>query len=65
MTGLKTLQELRRDIRKEKKHVGGLPFSHNIISMCLKMIVGQFGEAEADKAIDDLGLEKYGWRKVN
>ena len=40
------------------------PYSHNIIGLTLNGIAGEFGMAEANRAIRDFGLEELGWREV-
>lgn len=59
-----TLEELRRKIREESRFVDIKPFSHNLVGMYLLQIAKAFGNAEANKAIDDFKLERKGWKKV-
>ena len=58
-----TLIELREDIRKERRYVDRKPYSHNIISSCLRIIAEKYGKDEANKAIRELGLKKLGWNE--
>ncbi len=59
----KTLEEYRNEIKRERKFVDVKPYSHNIISITLKIISEGFGVKEANKAIDDFNLEDLGWEK--
>lgn len=58
-----TLAELRRKIGAEKWYVDIRPFSHNIISTCLMQIAREYCIHEANRAIEDYGLERLGWKK--
>ena len=58
---MKTLQELRDQISKEKKYVGIKPYSHNIVTLCLQQIDREFGTKEANKTIKYFGLIRLGW----
>jgi len=58
-----SLEGMREKIEAEVDNVDHKPYSHNIISIALRMIAKSFGKAEANKAIDDFGLEKLGWKK--
>ncbi len=40
-------------------------YAHNIVGITLSMIAKEFGKDAANEAIEDFGLEKKGWRKVN
>ena len=62
MTDPKNLGELQSDIS------AALPkldrpgsYSHNIISICLRMIAENHGNDAANETIRDLGLDKKGW----
>jgi hypothetical protein len=59
----KSLEELRANIQKEVPYVDIKPFSHNIIGLVLSQIADEFGKVEANKAIEDFGLESLGWVK--
>jgi hypothetical protein len=59
----KSLEELRANIQREVPYVDIKPYSHNIIGSVLRQIVDEFGEVEANNAIDYFGLESLGWRK--
>jgi hypothetical protein len=59
----RTLSELRESIDDEVEFVDVKPYSHNIISLTLSIIAKQFGKEAANNAIEDYGLEKYGWKK--
>ena len=60
---MKSLEELRTQIEKEVSYVDLKPFSHNIISLCLQMIMNDYGKEEANKAVKELGLKRLGWRE--
>jgi len=60
---LKTLEELREKIEDEVPYVDVKPYSHNIIGLLLSQIAKEHGRAEANKAIEDFGLEELGWSK--
>ncbi len=57
-----TLSQLRKDI-KELVSVESTTnnFSHNLISLTLRMIAEDYGKKQANKAIVDFGLEELGW----
>ncbi len=59
----KRLEELREDIKRERKYVDKKPYSHNIISITLLIIAKEFGKEEANKAITDFKLINLGWQK--
>lgn len=61
---IKTLEELKAQIKKERHGVGILPFSHNIIGLCLQSIAKKFGQEEANKTIRELKLKKLGWSEI-
>ncbi len=58
------LKRLRERIEREVPFVGRKPYSHNIIGLTLNQIAGEYGVAEANRAMRDFGLEKLGWREV-
>ena len=60
---MKSLEEWRQDIENEVGFVDIKPYSHNIISICLRAISKNYGKKEANKAINDFKLEKLGWKK--
>lgn len=60
----KTLAVLKQEIAEEVDSVGLLPYSHNIISLCLAAIAKTYGKEEANKTIEEYNLEAYGWKKV-
>jgi hypothetical protein len=39
------------------------PYSHNIISLCLRGIANTYGKNEANKTIDRFALTNLGWSK--
>jgi len=59
----KTLEDYREAIREERRYVDKKPFSHNIISITLRIIAEKFGKEEAKKAIRDFKLNKLGWKE--
>jgi len=58
-----TLDSLREKIGEEADYVDIKPYSHNIIGLVLRQIDRDYGKSEANKAIEDYGLEDLGWRK--
>jgi len=62
-TKTKTLPRLRQKIIEELPYVDLKPYSHNIISLCLREIANKCGRDMANKTIDELGLKYYGWHK--
>ena len=56
-----TKEELIAQIRTEIPYIDIRPYSHNIIGIVLGQIADQFGDAEAEKLIKTLGLDKRGW----
>jgi len=63
MTEKKTLKGWRKTIKKEVPYVDTKQYSHNLISLALRAIDGEWGTEEANKAIKDFGLEALGWSK--
>lgn len=57
------LEEVKERIRREKWWVGKKLYSHNIISICLREIAENYGQAEANKAIRELRLKRLGWHE--
>jgi len=53
------VEQLRLQISREARRQGS--YSHNIIMLALQQIDGIAGRAEANKAIDDMGLLRLGW----
>ena len=58
-----TLDGLRSRIEDQAPYVDVKPYSHNIIGILLSQLASSFGEAEANKAIRDFGLEGKGWHQ--
>ena len=58
-----TLAEWRDEILRNAPYVGVKSHSHNLISIALQAIAEQFGDEEANKAIDDFHLERKGFSK--
>ena len=56
-----TLEDLRKEIKKEAHYVDVKSYSHNIISIALQSIDRQFGTEEANRAVRDFKLERLGW----
>jgi len=48
-------------IKREIPYVDIKPYSHNIISLRLRLIGEQFGDEYANKIITDYELDKLGW----
>lgn len=62
MSKAKTVEEYRTKIEDQLEQCG--PYSHNLIGLYLSSIAEHYGTAEANQAIEDLGLEDLGWSKV-
>lgn len=60
---MKSLEELRAQIEETAPTVGRGPYSHNIIALYLQQIAHKYGNMEANRAIEDFGLEELGWQK--
>ena len=58
-----TLDDWRDTIEREAPYVDVKPYSHNIIGIALSAIASKWGKEEANKAIEDFGLEELGWTK--
>lgn len=59
-----TLGEWIEMIENEVMFVNVKPYSHNMISAALGAIADRWGNAEANRVIDELELEHLGWKKV-
>lgn len=57
------LAQLRDIIRREAKHVGRKPYSHNVVRMALQDIDREFGPSEANRAIRDFKLVRKGFNE--
>lgn len=62
---MKTLEEWRAVISREKGSVGKKPYSHNIIGLALGGIAKEYGIPAANKAIRDFKLKKLGWSEAD
>jgi len=58
------LESLKQKIAAEVPFIGIKPYSHNIIGLVLAQIAQNYGYNEANRCIDEFGLEEKGWRKV-
>lgn len=58
------LEKAREKIRNEVGFVNVKPYSHNIIGMTLLSVAEGYGREQANKLIDEFGLEKLGWKKA-
>ena len=58
-----TLKQWKEKIAGEIEFVDDRPLSAKLISYALRIIDKRFGEEEANKAIEEFGLEQFGWRK--
>lgn len=61
----KSLDELRGQIERQVPNVGLTPYSNDIIALALGLIERDYGHAEANRAIEDFGLDVLGWSKVD
>lgn len=59
---MRTLEQLKDTIEDEVGYVDVKPYSHNIISITLRIIAENYGQTEANKAIREFGLVKLGWK---
>jgi len=55
------LRALRAKIAYAAKTVDIKTYSHNIVTIALRQIAKEFGDAEANQAITDFKLERLGW----
>jgi hypothetical protein len=60
----RTFEEWVEVIRGEVVFVNVKPYSHNIISIALKAIAEQHGDAAANRVIRDMDLERLGWSQA-
>jgi hypothetical protein len=58
-----SLGALQSQISAEAPYVNMRQYSHNIISLCLRLIAKHHGVEAANEAIEDHGLEQLGWTK--
>ena len=56
-----TKEEMIEKIKAEIPFINRKPYSHNIIGILLGSIAKQFGNEEAEKLINTLGLDGKGW----
>lgn len=61
---IERVDELRDTIWRESFFVDIKPYSHNMISVCLREVAEIVDNGYANQLIDDFGLEKLGWSKV-
>jgi len=60
---MKTIEEHKASIRNAIRQNGG--FTHNIISLTLRMVAADHGYAEANKLVDEFKLtRRFGIPKV-
>ena len=64
MSATETLDDIRINIENEVEFVDVKPYSHNIISLNLRIAAEKFGDGAANELIDEFGLESLGWSKV-
>jgi hypothetical protein len=60
----RTFEEWVEVIRDQVIFVDVKPYSHNIISIALKAISEQHGDAAANRVIRDMDLERLGWSQA-
>ena len=56
-----TFEDAYYKIMDERNFVDIKPYSHNIISLRLKIVSDKLGQAEANKLIKMCNLEELGW----
>lgn len=56
----KTLKDYQNTIKRERRFVDLKPYSHNIISLTLRIIAEKFGKDEANKTIRLCNLKELG-----
>lgn len=61
MTEQESLSELRSQISANVDFVDIKPFTHNIISVVLRIIAEDYGVEAANKTIRDFHLDQLGW----
>ena len=61
---MKTLSQLKKEIKKEIPFVNIKPFSHNIISMGLRIVADEYGKEEANKIVRDFNLSRIGYEEA-
>ena len=57
------LQESIERIEENRYALDCKPFSKTLIELRLRAIAEKYGHQTANRIIDDMGLEKYGWKK--
>ncbi len=58
-----TFKEWKKLIKKQIPYINVKPFSHSIINAALSTVTKKYGKTRANKIIEDLGLEKFGWKQ--
>ena len=56
------LDKMTMKILHEIPYIDIKPFSHNIISLELRLVSEQFGQDVANQLIEGFGLDTKGWR---
>jgi hypothetical protein len=59
-----SLEGLRRKIGRQVPQLGRNPYGYHIVSLAVGLIEREYGYAEANRAIEDFGLEELGWSKI-
>lgn len=59
-----TKEQLINDILREKDNIGMKPYSHNIVSIKLKMLEEYFGSEEVEKIVRESDLKYMGWGHI-
>lgn len=60
----KVFKDAYMKIMEERKFVDIKPYSHNIISLELRVVSEKLGQSEANKLIRMCNLEPLGWRVI-
>jgi len=58
------LSDHKAKIMEEIPYIDIKPYSHNIISLRLKMISDEFGQDVANETIKEFHLDDLGWEKL-
>jgi hypothetical protein len=57
------IQEAYEDIEEYLSTIDTKEYSHNLITITLRIVAKDHGYDAANKIVDDMGLESYGYHK--